>query len=303
MQGGAVNATWADRGTAILFPGQGSQTPGMRETVESGCPDLLDHALSLFEHDPFEHCSDRTDYLQVAVFCASLAGYEQLKQDRPEDLEPDLVCCFAGHSLGELTALTAAGALGYHEGLELVARRGRIMQEAAGGPAAGGMLAVGAGIEEVRPLAEQAGAVAANDNSPQQVVVSGDAAALEIVERGARARDWKFLRLDIAGAFHSGWMEGAARRFARVLDETSFSRPCVPVISCVTAAPFDDIRRRLAESLANPVLWRESLHTMAAMGVRRTIEVGPGRALTGLVRRTLPGVEAIAVKPTLTARA
>src|SRR5947209_14162645 len=154
--------------TAILFPGQGSQTSEMRDTVKAVRPELLDAAAEAVGADPFERVGDGTQFAQPAIFCASLAGWDGL--GRP------LGDFMAGHSLGELAALVAAEAISEQDGLELVALRGRLMQDAG----AGGMLALlGSGAaEQAGELAEAHGLAVANDNSPQQVVLSGARDAL-----------------------------------------------------------------------------------------------------------------------------
>ncbi|MDQ5834980.1 MAG: ACP S-malonyltransferase, partial [Actinomycetota bacterium] len=159
--------------TAILFPGQGSQTADMRETVEAHRPDLLALAEAEVAGDLFERADEGTRWAQPAIFCAALAGYEVLK-DR---FDPAFM---AGHSLGEISALVAAGALEAEDGLRLVAARGRLMQEAAEQTGDGGMLAVRAreraAVDEV---AAATGLSLANDNAPDQLVLSGAPAALD----------------------------------------------------------------------------------------------------------------------------
>src|SRR5690242_11844125 len=154
--------------TAILFPGQGSQTPEMRETVAEVRPDLVALATEVVGEDPFARVDDGTKFAQPAIFCASLAGWETLGRPSGDFM--------AGHSLGELAALVAAGCLGERDGLELVALRGRLMQESGERAGDGSMLALlGRGAaDHARGLAESHGLALANDNSPQQVVLSGD---------------------------------------------------------------------------------------------------------------------------------
>src|SRR4051812_30024705 len=158
--------------TAILFPGQGSQTPEMRDLVADVRPDLLDMVAEIVGEDPFPKADQGTNYAQPAIFCASLAGWEKL--GRPDG---DFM---AGHSLGELAALVAAGALQGGDGLELVALRGRLMHESGEKAGDGGMLAVmGKGAaDHASDLADDHGLALANDNSPQQVVLSGAREAL-----------------------------------------------------------------------------------------------------------------------------
>ena len=158
--------------TTILFPGQGSQTRDMRESVAAARPDLLTLATELVGEDPFPRAEDGTQFAQPAIFCASLAGWDAL--GRPDG---DFM---AGHSLGELAALVAAGALAEQDGLKLVALRGKLMHEAGERAGDGSMLALlGAGAaEHAGGLAEEHGLAVANDNSPQQVVLSGERSAL-----------------------------------------------------------------------------------------------------------------------------
>jgi [acyl-carrier-protein] S-malonyltransferase len=277
--------------TAILFPGQGSQTPDMRDLVQRVRPDLLEMAVQAVGEDPFPRADEGTHYAQPAIFCASLAGWEAI--GRP------LEAFMAGHSLGELGALVAAGALEEREGLELVALRGRLMHqsglEAADGE--GGMMAVlGAGAsDQASDIAEAHGLTVANDNSPVQVVISG--AKSRLPEALAHAKDLglRAMELDVTGAFHSPMMAGAVPEFERALAATAFGEPAegTTVISAVTAQPFTDPRRELADALTMPVRWREVMVTLQELGAERFIDVGPGRVLTGLAKRTLAGVELV----------
>ena len=274
--------------TAILFPGQGSQTPGMRDDVERARPDLLALAIECVGEDPFALVQEGTRFAQPAIFCASLAGWETL--GRPD------ANYMAGHSLGELAALVAAGVLSERTALELVALRGRLMQEAGERAGDGGMIALlGTGAaEHAQAIAASHGLAVANDNSPQQVVLSGSRAAFEAASEAARELGLRPLELPVTGAFHSPMMESAVPEFEAALARAELTpRPAlaVTVISAVTAKPFDDVRRRLAEALTMPVRWRETVLAMHDSGARRFVEVGPGRVLTGLVKRTVKDVE------------
>ena len=267
--------------TAILFPGQGSQTPDMRDTVERVRPDLLEQVAEIVGEDPFPRVEEGTMFAQPAIFCASLAGWTQLGSPLGDYM--------AGHSLGELAALVAAGCLGEREGLELVALRGRLMQQAGDG----GMLALlGAGAaERAGGLAAQHDLAVANDNCPTQIVLSGARENLPGAAEAARQIGLRAMQVPVTGAFHSPMMEPAVPEFQAALDRAEFSDGAVPVMSAVTAQPFDDFRRRLAEGLTRPVRWRETLLELRSRGVERFVEVGPGRVLTGLAKRTLPDVE------------
>jgi malonyl CoA-acyl carrier protein transacylase len=273
--------------TAILFPGQGSQTPDMRDTVAKVRPDLLEAAQRVVGADPFERADEGTNFAQPAIFCASLAGWERL--GRPDG---DFM---AGHSLGELAALVAAESLTEQDGLELVALRGRLMQESGERAGDGGMLALlGSGAAEQAPgLADSHGLAVANDNSPQQVVLSGARNRLPRAAAAAKKLGLRAMELPVTGAFHSPMMAGAVPEFAAALERVPISEPRVPVISAVTAEPFDDVRLRLAEALTMPVRWRHTMLALHEQGAERFIEVGPGKVLTGLVKRTLANVELV----------
>src|ERR687896_414456 len=238
---------------AMLFPGQGSQTADMRDQVERHRPDLLELAQEEVSDDLFERAGDGTRWAQPAIFCAALAGYEILK-DR---YEPDLM---AGHSLGEISALVAAGALDAEDGLEQVAARTNLS--------------------------------IANDNAPDQLVLSGALAALDEAEALLREQRVRAKRLPVAGAFHSPLMEPAVEPFRRLAEHVEVRAPRVPVLSCVTAAPFQDVREQLVQAIVSPVRWTDVMSALRDLGATRYVETGPGRVLTNLVRKSLEDVEA-----------
>jgi [acyl-carrier-protein] S-malonyltransferase len=251
-------------------------TPETRETIVRLRPDLLELAAGELGDDLFDHAATSTAYQQPVVYCASLAGWSRL--------DPERVDVVAGHSMGELSALAATGALDEQQGLRLVILRGRLMEAAeqeAGG--AGGMLAMRTSRAAGAAVARGYGLSVASDNSPDQVVLSGDRYALETLAHDAAAagRDTKLL--PIAGAYHSPAMESAREEFARALSAGRFDRPRIPVVSSVSVAPMDEPRRRLAESLTTEVRWRETLLTLRGRGVQSFVEVGPGRVLTDLL--------------------
>jgi [acyl-carrier-protein] S-malonyltransferase len=272
--------------TAILFPGQGSQTPDMGETVSRVRPDLVSLVEQIVGEDPFVRAEEGTRYAQPAIFCASLAGWEALGRPSGDFM--------AGHSLGELAALVAAGCLTERDGLELVALRGKLMQESGERAGDGGMLALlGAGAaDHAGELADAHGLAVANDNSPQQVVLSGDRGSFEAASAAAKELGLRPMDLPVTGAFHSPMMAEAVPPFVAALERVEVSTPQgVTVFSAVTAAPFEDVRAQLAQALTMPVRWRETLVAMRDRGAERFVEVGPGRVLTGLVKRTLKDVE------------
>jgi [acyl-carrier-protein] S-malonyltransferase len=276
--------------TAVLFPGQGSQSPEMRARVAATAPDLLEQAIEVVGSDPFTQVDAGTAFAQPAIFCASLAGWQALDPAERAGAE-----YFAGHSLGELGALVAAGWLAQRDGLELVALRGRLMQAAGESAGAGGMIAVlGRDAAQRAPdLAAEHGLAVANDNSPQQVVLSGPREALGAAAAGAEALGLRAMILPVTGAFHSPMMEPATGAFRDALARVEVRDGTATVISAVTAEPFDDVRARLLEALTRPVRWREVMLALRARGVDRFLEVGPGRVLTGLAKRTVRDVELV----------
>jgi [acyl-carrier-protein] S-malonyltransferase len=263
---------------AALFPGQGSHTPEMRDLVAGRAPDLLERCCRLVGEDPFPRVEESTRFAQPAIFCASLAGWDAL------ELRPSVA---AGHSLGELAALAAAGVLDREDALALVVLRGRLMADA---DDRGSMLAlVGASEEEAAEVAREAGVTVANDNAPGQVVLSGDREALASAEEAARERGRRALPLDVAGAFHSPSMEPAVAPFRAALDEVALHEPRFPVVSCSTTAPFADVRAELAGALVKPVRWRETVLALHAAGASEFVDVGPGKVLARLNKRILVG--------------
>ena len=283
---------------AIVFPGQGSQSVGMlaglaethsvvRETFEEGSAALGLDLWSMSQEGPKE-ALDQTHNTQPALLCAGVAVWRVLER---EGVPAPAV--MAGHSLGEYTALVAAGALPLADAARLVATRGRLMQEAV--PAGTGAMAAILGLDDARVIAvcEEAaqGEVvsAVNFNSPGQVVIAGHAAAVERAAGLAKAAGAKrALMLDVSVPSHCALMRPAAQRLAAVLEELSLDLPKVPVLHNVTVQAAADpaaIRRLLVEQLYSPVRWVETVQAMAALGVDTVIEAGPGKVLAGLIKR------------------
>lgn len=293
--------------TAFLFPGQGSQRVGMGAALLQARPDLFDHFLEQADaaaglpirerclEGPIEELT-RTDVAQPALFALSLA-LDRLA--RESGLKPDFV---AGHSLGEYTAAVAAGALDPHAGMELVALRGRLMagsqSERPGGMAA----IIGLTADEVQALcrtASETGTVApANLNSPQQIVVSGEEAAVQkLLELAGQAGAKKAVRLQVGAAFHSVLMEPVQRQMAEAMDGLTWSDPEIPLVANASGAVVrtgDEVRRALVAQIASPVLWVDCVKTLGGEGCTRFLELGPGRVLGGLVRQINPDAELFA---------
>ncbi len=285
--------------TAFLFPGQGSQYVGMGRDVATAHPEIrqmfaeADRVLGLelthlVFHGPGEQLM-LTAFAQPAILMVSVALARVLAQ---RGVEPDFV---AGHSLGEYSAIVAAGGLSFPDALRLVRRRGMLMEEAV--PAGQGTMAAALGaelavVEEVcREASAAAGGVVevANINSPGQVVISGhkDAvlAAIELLRgRGAR----KVIPLAVSGPFHSQLMLPVADVFERHLRQATFSDPRVPVVTNVGAKPVrkrEELQQLLARQIHSRVEWEASMRRLLELGVERFIEVGPGRVLTGLMKK------------------
>jgi len=287
-------------GTAFLFPGQGAHKPGMGadlcEAYEAAAEvfraadEALGYPISEKVLRGTEEDLADTAAQQPAIIMVELAALAVMRETAPE-IRPRLT---AGLSLGEYAALVAAGSIGGAEALSLVEKRGRYMAEAAS-EAPGGMSSViGLGPEEcVAACAEAAAAgrvSAANFNSPLQTVISGEIPAVERAEEICRARGAKkVVRLNVSGAFHSELMSSASEKLAAALDGVEIREPEVDVIQNVTGRPERDpvaIRENLVKQLTSPVLWTDTMAAVVEAGVDAACELGPGKVLAGLFKRT-----------------
>ncbi len=285
---------------AFLFPGQGAQTVGMAGTL---CASLLaarqlfTEASDVLGYDLLDVCVNgpaerlnSTVVSQPAIFVASLAALEALKQSEPEAVQH--CAATAGLSLGEYTALVFAGALSFRDGLQVVRRRGEAMQ-AASDAKPGAMVSVlgpeAAQVEELCQQARRVGLVqVANLLCPNNTVVSGEKAACAELERLATAAGAKTVRLAVAGAFHTAMMKPADEALAAALSGVALHQPRLPVWSNVDARPHTDpeeIRGLLVRQVVEPVRWEELLRGLLAAGITRFYEIGPGRVLAGLLKR------------------
>ena len=282
---------------AVMFPGQGSQKPGWGRrwkedpawSVVERAETALDRPLADLLLDP-EAELDRTEEAQLSVLLGSLVVWEALGPSLPTPVG------FAGHSLGQITALLASGALPFDEGMRLAARRAGHTQEAADRRPGRMAALLGASLEQADEACQAAADACwlANDNAPGQVVVAGtpdgvDAAVERAKELGVR----RATVLPVGGAFHTPLMEEARAAFLEDLEAVDFAEPAVPIVSNGDAQAYsgaDGWPERLADHLVRPVRWRESVETLVASGAGELIEVGPGTTLAGLARRIAPDV-------------
>jgi [acyl-carrier-protein] S-malonyltransferase len=272
--------------TAGLFPGQGSHTSDLRERVERVLPGLLAECIALVGEDPFARVGESTRFAQPAIFCASIAGWEQ----RPAFLRP---AALAGHSLGELSALVAAGALDQRSGLKLAVLRGELMASASGGQEESMLAVLGGEEQQVQRLAAEHQLIIANDNAPGQAVLAGPTERLRQAASQAREQRVRAILLDVTGAFHTPAMAAAVAPFRAALEQIELADPAIPVISGATAQPFADIREELAAAIVQPVRWRQTMLALAALGADRFVDFGPGEVLAKLVPRNLPNAVVI----------
>jgi [acyl-carrier-protein] S-malonyltransferase len=289
-------------GIAFVFPGQGSQKVGMgldlyqdspaaREVFEE-CDRALDFPLSelCFQGPEEELC--QTIHAQPAIMATSIACLRAAAEVH-SGFQPSVV---AGHSLGEYTALVAAGVLGFSDAVRLVRERGRLMHQA-GARQPGGMAAI-IGLDEpsLVQLCKEAGVEIANINSPNQIVISGAVEALNQAMELARIQGARVVPLEVSGAFHSRLMKRAADELARIISELDLRDPEVPIVVNTTAQPATtapEIKEELTHQLRHCVRWRHSVEYMIDHGVSTFIEIGPGRVLSGLIKKVDKDVKTI----------
>ncbi len=281
--------------TALLFAGQGAQCVGMGRDLATQYPQanawfersrqVLDFDLPALCFNGPEAGLTRTENAQPGIFVTSWVAFQLLKERAP-NLEFQAT---AGLSLGEMTALAAAGAFSFEDGLNVARQRGRFMQEACDATRGAMAAVLGLDAEPLGAVCAEADVEMANLNCPGQIVISGEtdkiAKACELAKaKGAR----RAVLLPVAGAYHSRLMAGAQSKVRDLLAATRLEAPTVAVISNVTARPHgepDEIRRRLVDQVVSPVRWEESIRFLLEDGFRRFIELGPGNALSGFLKR------------------
>ncbi|MDB6121079.1 MAG: Malonyl CoA-acyl carrier protein transacylase [Pedosphaera sp.] len=287
--------------TALIFAGQGAQSVGMGKELAESSPTAkawFDRANDALGYDLASICFTgpeaeltKTENAQPGIFLVSWVAYQVLRERVP-NLNFEAT---AGLSLGEFTALTAGGALSFEDGLKVVRQRGQYMQEACE-VTKGGMAAI-IGLDEAptREVCEAAGVELANLNCPGQLVISGEAEkiaqACELAKsKGAR----KAMPLTVAGAYHSKLMASAQPKLQVALSQVKLEDTKMPVISNVTAKPHSgvvDIQMRLVEQVTSSVRWEESMRYLLSQGFTRFIELGPGKALSGFMKRIDPNAQ------------
>ncbi len=289
---------------AFIFPGQGSQAVGMgRALAEAFAParevfqevdDALSQRLSKLMWEGPESDLVLTENAQPAIMAASLAVIRVLEREAGLDLAKH-ARLVAGHSLGEYTALAAAGAFTLSDAARLLKARGQAMQQAVPVGEGGMSALLGAEIVQAEELAKECAAstsgvcVIANDNAPGQVVISGTKSAIDRAPEVAKTLGIKrAMALNVSAPFHSPMMQPAADRMAEELAKVTIRPPAIPVIANVTAAEVrepDQIRRLLVEQVTARVRWRESVLAFRALGIETTVEAGGAKVLTGMVKR------------------
>jgi [acyl-carrier-protein] S-malonyltransferase len=287
-------------GIGLVFPGQGSQSVGMGKALCEAHPNLksvYEEAASVLGYDVAQLCFEGpaeklnlTEHTQPALLVSSMAALRALEPARVTAI------AVAGHSLGEYSALVAAGGMGFRDAVDIVQKRGRYMSEAVA-PGTGMVAALlGLAAEVVKEVCREAGSVgvvqAANFNSPGQVVIAGEKAAVERAIEIAKTKGCKkAVLLPVSVPVHTPLMQQAADRLAQDLAAVRWSDLQMPLINNAEARAITkagEIQASLVRQLPSSVLWEDSVKAMAAMGVKTFIEVGPGTVLTGLIRRIVP---------------
>ena len=297
--------------SALLFPGQGSQVVGMGsefynnydlvKEIFSQADEKLKFPISKLILEGPEDELQLTKNTQPAILTVSYSIYKVLKSEYNYNI--NLFKCFAGHSLGEYSALVCSEALNFSDAIFLLHERGKAMQEAV--PVGkGSMLAVlGTTIEEIELLLqsekEKKGVCEiANDNANGQIIISGDIEKVKAIQASLKMKKIKSIPLKVSAPFHCSLMKPAADIMKEKIYNTNFNNPKFQIVNNVTAKPevnSENIQKLLVNQIFSTVKWRESIIYMAGMGIKNFIEIGPGKALTGMVKRTAKGANCFSI--------
>ena len=285
---------------SIIFPGQGSQITGMAKEFYqnfryvrdyyNNADEILNKRLSNIILDGPQDELDLTENTQPAIFLVSYSIYKVLENETQFNLKNAKF--FAGHSLGEYSALCCANSINFEQTINLLKNRGKAMQEAVP-KGEGGMLAIlGIEINEINKILKdnfgRFQCYVANDNTLGQTVVSGQTKSLDLLSEELNKKNIKFIKLSVSAPFHSPLMKSATEKMREKINQTDFSDPVIDIISNVTSKPHrksEEIKRLLIDQIENPVRWRESVINMISLGINRFIEIGPGKVLSGLIKR------------------
>jgi len=284
--------------TALLFAGQGAQAVGMgRDLAErfEPCRALFARGNEILGYDLTKICFEgpepeltKTEHAQPGIYLVSFACLAAL-ESQISNFKSQIVAAAAGLSLGEFTALAASDALRFEDGLKLVRRRGQFMQEACDATSGAMAAMIGAEETQVREVCREADVDLANLNAPGQIIVSGEKGKIARAIELAKAKGIKkAVALNVAGAYHSRLMASAQPKLAKELGDIAIRPPRLPVVSNVIARPIqapDEIRRGLIQQITGSVRWEESMRWLISQGFTRFIELGPGKVLSGLMKR------------------
>ena len=287
---------------ALIFPGQGSQSVGMGnelykkfdlvKKVFREADSKLNYSISKIILDGPESDLKLTKNTQPAILTISYSIFKLITQEFKINLKKDFTF-YAGHSLGEYSALVASGSLSFTDAVLLLHQRGKFMQEAVPN-GKGSMIAVmGLDLEEINKFIKEINSdkgicEVANDNSYSQIILSGDSSAIDEISKNLKNNKKKSIPLPVSAPFHCSLMKPAAKKMEKNIFETNFNNPTIQIVSNVTAKATtnsDDIKKLLVEQIFSKVRWRESIEYMIDNGVKEFIEIGPGKVLSGLVKR------------------